>query len=100
MNDDEARKAIEGARRSIDEIDEEIVRLLNRRAEAVQRIGRAKHVLDEPIYQPEREERIFARVTELNGGPLDDGAIRRLFERVLDEARRLERFTYEFDDDE
>jgi len=100
VNDDEARATIDRARRAIDEIDEEIVRLLNRRAEAVQRIGRAKHVLDEPIYQPDREEAIFSRVTGANGGPLDDGAIRRLFERVLDEARRLERLTYESDDDE
>lgn len=100
MNQEEARAAIERARRSIDEIDEEIVRLLNRRAEAVQSIGRAKHVLDEPIYQPDREEEVFSRVIGTNEGPLDDGAMRRLFERVLDEARRLERFTYTSDDDE
>lgn len=100
MTDDEARDAIARARRSIDEIDAEIVRLLNRRARAVQSIGRAKHVLDEPIYQPDREEEIFSRTAGLNGGPLDDGAIRRLFERILDEARRLERFTCTSDDDE
>jgi chorismate mutase len=44
-----------------------------------------------PVYDPAREKRIFARMKELNTGPLDDQAIVRLFERVIDESRRLER---------
>jgi chorismate mutase len=43
------------------------------------------------VYQPAREAEVLAHVQNVNGGPLDHGAIRRLFERVIDEARRLER---------
>lgn len=88
------RARISAARREIDRLDVEIVRLLSRRAEQVREIGLAKGRLGEPIYQPHREEEVFARVVGINGGPLDDGAIRRLFERILDEARRLERVTH------
>ena len=34
---------------------------------------------------------MLGHVQEINRGPLDDGAVRRLFERIIDEARRLER---------
>jgi len=43
------------------------------------------------IYQPSREADVLEHVQQINRGPLDDGAIKRVFERVIDEARRLER---------
>lgn len=86
------RCAIENAREAIDEIDLELVRLLNARAQQAAQIGRAKQVLGEAIYQPDREQTVFARVLDANRGPLDDEAMRRVFERILDEARRFERF--------
>ncbi len=94
------RAAIEKAREEIDRNDGEIVRLLSERAENVRRIGDAKRRLGEPIYQPDREEKVFERVIDANPGPLDDGAIRRLFERIVDEARRLERTAYKDDENE
>jgi chorismate mutase len=97
---DEDRAAIDAARRQIDRIDQEIVRLLSARAEQVRAIGNAKHRLGEPVYQPHREEKVFERVIAANHGPLDDGAIRRLFERIIDEARRLERQSYTNDEHE
>lgn len=93
MTDSEPGRIVEEARRVIDEIDLAILVLLNRRAEQVQRIGTAKRVLGEPVYQPDREERIFDRVVGANTGPLEDAALRRLFERILDESRRLERMS-------
>ena len=63
-------------------------------------IGDAKHRLGVPVYQPDRETKVFERVIAANRGPLDDGAIRRLFERIVDEARRLERMVYKNDEDE
>ena len=53
-----------------------------------------------PIYQPEREERCSrtcGSVNEALGGPLDGDAIARLFERIIDEARRIERLEAERD---
>jgi len=93
--DGDIRSAIDIARGAIDAIDEELVRLLNSRADHAAEIGRAKQVLGQPIYQPDREEVVFARVLGANRGPLDDEAMRRLFERILDEARRFERLKNE-----
>jgi chorismate mutase len=78
-------------RQRIDEIDEQLVVLLNQRAEQALTIGRIKHEAGEAVYQPAREAEVLAHVRQINAGPLDDGAITRLFERVIDENRRLER---------
>ena len=90
-NRDQAEADIAEARSLIDEIDTILVQLLNRRAVQVQRIGRAKHLLGLPVYQPDREQTVFERIEGDNEGPLEDNALRRLFERILDESRRLER---------
>ena len=44
-----------------------------------------------PPYQPERESDVLANAENNNRGPLSDAAIRRLFERIIDEARSAER---------
>lgn len=82
---------LDALRRRIDALDEELVRLLSRRAECALEIGRVKKDAGLDVYQPAREVDVLAHVQHVNPGPLDDGAIRRLFERVIDEARRLER---------
>jgi chorismate mutase len=84
-------KDIDDLRQRIDWIDEQLVRLLNARAECALQLGHLKKALGMDIYQPAREREVLDNVQQLNTGPLDDGAIRRLFERVIDEARRLER---------
>jgi chorismate mutase len=82
---------IEILRRRIDELDQQIVRLLNERAGCAVEIGRQKEAIGEPIYQPAREAEVLANVRAANMGPLNDEAVTRLFERIIDEARRLER---------
>lgn len=82
---------IDALRRRIDEIDEQLVRLLNARAECALAIGREKRELGLEVYQPAREKDVLEHVQTINRGPLDDHAVKRLFERVIDEARRLER---------
>ena len=84
-------ETIEVLRRRIDDIDARLVELLSRRAACAIEIGRLKEAAGEPIYQPVREAEVLAHVTACNRGPLDDAAVRRLFERIIDEARRLER---------
>jgi chorismate mutase len=78
-------------RKRIDEIDQELVRLLNERSQCAVEIGHIKKKLNLPAWQPEREAEILRHVVKSNPGPLDDAAIRRLFERIIDEARSLER---------
>ena len=86
--------SLESLREEIDRIDDVIVRLLDRRARCAYAIGRIKSEQGLPIYEPQREATVIARVKELNiqlGGPLDEHAIARLYERIMDEARRIQR---------
>jgi chorismate mutase len=82
---------LDDLRREIDEIDEQLVRLLSARAACALAVGREKKLAGLEVYQPSREEQVLAHVQQINTGPLDNGAIKRLFERIIDEARRLER---------
>ncbi|HEY2906361.1 MAG TPA: chorismate mutase [Vicinamibacterales bacterium] len=83
---------LEDLRRDIDRVDEVIVRLLNERARVVCEIGRLKKETGEPIYQPDREKKVIEHVRGIAvEGPLGSDAIARLFERIIDEARTLER---------
>ena len=85
---------IEELRSRIDVIDEQLVRLLNVRVACAVEVGRLKHEAGVPIYQPDREAQVLGRVrksaTDL-AGPLTAEAVVRIFERVIDEARRAER---------
>jgi len=79
-------------RDDIDRVDEVLVRLLNERARVACEIGRLKKDLGVEVYQPEREKQVLAHVRSIAAeGPLGADAIARLFERIIDEARRLER---------
>lgn len=89
---------LEELRRRIDMLDEHLVRLLNARAACALEIGRLKRALDIPVYQPAREAEVLAHIDGVNTGPLDQQAIRRLFERIIDEARHLERTADAVDD--
>jgi chorismate mutase len=82
---------LEDLRHRIDLLDEHIVRLLNARSACALEIGRLKRQLGMEIYQPAREVEVLTHVASVNTGPLDTPALRRLFERIIDEARRLER---------
>ncbi len=85
---------IEDWRRRIDEIDRKLVELLNERSRAALEIGRLKRQRGLPLFQPEREADILTNVQRANGGPLGNEAIRRLFERIIDEARSIEHRAY------
>jgi len=78
-------------RRRIDEIDKQLVKLLNERSQCALEIGKLKQAAKIPLYQPERESEVLANAESNNSGPLTDAAIRRLFERIIDEARAAER---------
>ena len=82
---------IDGWRKRIDEIDQKLVELLNERSQCAVEIGHHKKKQKMPAWQPDREAEILRNVVKSNPGPLDDAAIRRLFERIIDEARALER---------
>ncbi|HEY4977737.1 MAG TPA: chorismate mutase [Candidatus Acidoferrum sp.] len=78
-------------RRRIDEIDKRLVELLNERSKCALEIGHLKQEAKIPLYQPDREKDVLSNAENNNRGPLSDAAIRRLFERIIDEARSAER---------
>jgi chorismate mutase len=84
-------KTIDDWRIRIDEIDLQLVELFNERAQCAIEIGHIKRRLGLEVYSPTREAQVIANVTGANHGPLDHEAVRRLFERVIDESRRIER---------
>jgi chorismate mutase len=83
---------LDDLRDDINRVDEVLVRLLNERARCACEIGKLKKQLDIEVYQPEREKQVIEHVRGVaSEGPLGPDAIARLFERIIDEARRLER---------
>lgn len=78
-------------RRRIDEIDRQLVQLLNERSHCALEIGKLKQAAHLPLYQPDREKEVLNNAEKNNSGPLSHAAIRRLFERIIDEARSAER---------
>lgn len=95
--DDAAEREIGEWRQRIDTIDEQLMRLLNSRSACAVEIGKIKRRLGVPVYSPEREAWILERVMRENPGPLDPLAVRRVFERIIDESRRLERLAAQHD---
>lgn len=91
MTPDEARTLLEEFRVLVDDVDRRIVGLLNERTRVVENIGRVKRQAGLPVYEPKREDQVFANVTQSNHGPLSPEAVRRVFERIIDEMRTIQR---------
>ncbi|GAC1420783.1 MAG: hypothetical protein NVSMB62_15120 [Acidobacteriaceae bacterium] len=78
-------------RKQIDDIDEQIVHLISRRAEAAKAIGDLKHERKLPIYEPKREQAVIEHVLAVNPGPLADAEMLHVYERIMDVMRTLQR---------
>ncbi len=91
MTEEEGIKALEECRDLIDDLDRRILGLLNERTRIVERIGQVKQQLSLPIYEPKREDQVFENVTGHNTGPLTPDGVKRVFERIIDEMRNVQR---------
>jgi chorismate mutase len=78
-------------RKKIDELDEQIVRLISQRAEAAKAIGELKRTSNLPVYEPAREQNVFNHVRAVNPGPLADAEMLHVYERIIDVMRTLQR---------
>src|SRR5947207_15897415 len=87
--------SIEDWRRKIDEIDRRLVELLNERSKCAIEIGKIKRAQHLRVYDPEREQEILQRIKEMNSGPLDSPGLQRLFERIIEACRHIERLDRE-----
>jgi chorismate mutase / prephenate dehydratase len=84
------RTDLSGLRSRIDEINVELLRLLNERAEVAQEIGRIKHAGGAPIHQPARERAVLDQVAARNPGPLRAEHVRRIFVEIISACTALE----------
>jgi prephenate dehydratase/chorismate mutase len=78
-------------RAEIDSIDTDLLLLLNLRARLALRVGEAKRRDDSPLYDPHREREVLTNLCRQNRGPLGDDAVVNVFQRVIDECRRVQR---------
>lgn len=78
-------------RSKIDQLDEELVRLLNERASCAIAIGDLKRRDAAPIYEPKREQQVYEHVRGVNPGPLTEAQVQDIYERVMDVMRSLQR---------
>src|SRR2546425_12893558 len=78
-------------RSRINDLDNQILPLLNQRAEAALQIGDLKRRQDLPSYAPEREAEIVSRLSAASGGPLPAASIRAIWREILSGCRALER---------
>ena len=84
-------QALARCRERIDSVDLRILELLNERTQIVEEVGRIKQAAHLPIYEPRREDQVFENVTAHNAGPLPSEAARRIFERIIDEMRKIQK---------
>lgn len=91
MTPEEAQAGLDALRGEIDCLDRQLLKLLNERAAAAGQIGDIKKRMTMAIYEPKREEQVFRNVLDHNQGPLSENAVRRLFERIIDEMRLLQK---------
>lgn len=78
-------------RRSIDAVDKQIVELISRRAGLAREVGEVKKLVDAPVYRPEREAQIFAKLRAINPGPLPNAGIEAVYREIISACRELER---------
>jgi len=82
---------IEDWRKKIDELDRRLVELLSERAKAAIAIGKLKRDTSIPIYEPDRERTVFENVQQANGGPLPGRDLVRIYERIIDVMRNIQK---------
>ena len=83
--------ALGRCRERIDELDRRLVDLLNERTSIVEEIARLKKEADLAIYEPKLEVQVFENIVTHNRGPLPAESLRGIFERIIDEMRRIQK---------
>jgi len=86
-----AEKELADWRARIDVLDEQIVKLISERAAAATAIGEIKHRSGMAVYEPQREQNVFAHVKRVNPGPLPDQEMQHIYERLIDVMRTLQK---------
>ena len=91
MTQAETDAGLERCREQIDVLDRQIAALLNERAKVVEVIGSLKQQAQMRVYEPKREDDVYRNITSSNAGPLRADALKRIYERIMDEMRTLQK---------
>lgn len=91
LSTQEKEELLNKLRSSVDSIDKELVALLSKRTKHSILIGRIKRSLGLPTYNPEREKFINEKIGSYAVEPLRKEAVMRIYERILDESRAIQR---------
>lgn len=91
LNQKEREALLNKLRDEVDFIDEELVKYFNKRTIRSVLIGRIKRSLKLPTYNPEREKEISVKISKHNEGPLSLESLQRIYERIIDESRAIQK---------
>jgi chorismate mutase/prephenate dehydratase len=83
--------SLEELRKQIDDVDHKLVQLLNERARVVIEIGKLKGKTDSPVYSPDREKEVFAKISAANKGPLPDRCLVAIWRELMSGSFVLEK---------
>ncbi|WP_407457956.1 chorismate mutase [Fibrobacter sp.] len=81
---------IEDWRKRIDELNDELIALLNKRATYATEIGKLKKQLGLPVFDATREQAVLEKVSSLTKGPLTPESIKNIFQVIMQETRKVE----------
>lgn len=90
-SDPKQRARLDRLRDKIDDIDEQLVRLLNERARAVVKVGSLKRDSGIPIYAPHREREVLGKAIGRNRGPLPDRTVEGVYRELMSGSFAIER---------
>ena len=90
MDDPGVQETVKSLRERVNEVDRDLVRLLNERAQLVQEMGAHKQEAGIPLFDPRREEEILSKVAAENPGPIYDSSMRDIFELIMHRIRDIE----------
>jgi len=88
--DQEVKKELAELRNRIDELDEQIVKLLNARAQIVLDIKEVKRKKGLPIHDGKREEEVFEKIGKISDGPLDEKTLRQIYQKIIEHLKAFE----------
>jgi len=85
------KQSLEQIRELIDATDQQLLRLMNKRAELATEVATIKRKDGEAFfYQPQREAQVLQKIEELNQGPLAGKEVSRLFREIMSACLALE----------
>jgi len=91
VSDNKEGESLEKLRSQIDELDSELLKLLNKRAKCVIKIGKIKQKEKKDVLVPLREKELLDRLGKVNKGPMTDAMVIYLFQQIIDTLKDLQK---------